>query len=348
MRSVKSRNDKCRMKPWESQMRMPHFLSAFVLVSLLLSLSFLTTGSHAREPAQQGDGTTNRDTARAIQTYHQGNASEATNQLQAIVKKHPDDADAWYHLGLALDSQGLIGRSRSAFEQVVRLRPDSADAHAKLAFALILANEPQKALATAQRALELGDQSAESHYAIAEASLRTGAITKALEEAETALRINPGFTAALITRSFAHYHLQLNSEAAASLEQFLAGSPDDMDAETWRGQLEELRRRIYLESNPGPPIFTGKEVTQKVRVFSKPEPSYSEAARKAGVTGTVVLRAVFSAEGEVKHILITRALGYGLTTKAVTAARQIRFTPALKDGIPVSMYLQLEYNFNLY
>jgi len=336
------------MKPWESQMRMPHFLSAFVLVSLLLSLSFLTTGSHAREPAQQGDGTTNRDTARAIQTYHQGNASEATNQLQAIVKKHPDDADAWYHLGLALDSQGLIGRSRSAFEEVVRLRPDFAEAHAKLAFALIVSDEPQKALATAQRALELGDLSPESHYAIAEASLRTGTARKAADEAEIALTINPNFPAALLTRSFAHYHLKLYSEAAASLEQLLASSSDDLDAESWRGQVEELRRLIFLESDPGPPIFTAQEVTQKVRVLSKPEPQYSEAARKAGVSGTVVLRAVFSAEGEVKHILITRALGYGLTSSSGRAARQIRFTPAMKDGTPVSVYLQLEYNFNLY
>lgn len=329
-------------------MRMPHSSSAFVLGSFLLSLSFLSTGTATSAPAHQRDGVTNQDTARAIETYKQGDATEAIKLLQGIVKKRPDDADAWYYLGLAFNSQGFIGNSRPVFEQFVRLRPDSADAHAKLAFALILANEPQKALATAQRALELGDQSAESHYAIAEASLRVGETTRALEETETALRINPNITAALVTRSFTHYQLKQYSEAAASLERLLAGSTDDMDSESWRGQVEALRHRIYLESNPGPAIFTGKEVTQKVRVVSKPEPQYSEAARKAGVTGTVVLRAVFSAEGEVKRIEIARALGYGLTTRAVTAARQIRFTPAMKDGTPVSMYIQLEYNFHLY
>ena len=326
-------------------MRMPCYVRAFVPIVLLASLSFLTT---ARGQAQRPDGATNSDTARAIEIYQQGDATEAIKLLQAIVKKRPDDADAWYYLGLAFYSKGSIGFSRPALEQFVRLRPDSADAHAKLAFALILADEPPKALATAQRALELGDQSVESHYAIAEASLRAGDATKAVEEAEAALRINPNFTAALITRSFAQYHLKLNAQAAASLEQLLAGSPDDMDAESWRGQVEELRYQIDLGSNPGQPILTGKEVTQKARVVNKPEPQYSEAARLAGVTGTVVLRAVFSAEGEVKHILITRALSYGLTTQAVRAARKIRFTPAMKDGTPVSMHIQLEYNFNLY
>jgi TonB family protein len=332
----------------EYQMRMPHPVRAFVFSSSLLCLSFLIAASLTRISAQQPDGEGIDNTARAIDIYRQGNATEAIKRLQIIVKKRPDDADAWYYLGLAYHSQGSIWDSRPAFEQFVKLRPNSPDAHAKLAFALILTNETQRALATAQRALELGDQSAETHYAIAEASLRAGDTTKAVEEAETTLRINPNFTAALVTRSFAHYDLKLYSEAAASLEQLLARNPDDMDAESWRGQIDELRHRIALESNPGPLILTGKEVTQKARVLSKPEPVYSESARKAGITGTVVLRAIFTAEGEVKHILITRALGYGLTTQSVKAARKIRFTPAIKDGLPVSMHIQLEYNFNLF
>ena len=51
---------------------------------------------------------------------------------------------------------------------------------------------------------------------------------------------------------------------------------------------------------------------------------------------------------QVKQIVITRALGYGLTTSVIHAARQIKFQPAIKDDIPVSVYIQLEYNFNLY
>jgi TonB family protein len=329
-------------------MRMSRQVRAVILNSLLLCISCLITDSRSSAPAQQPAQPVNIDTARAIETYQQGNAAKAIIQLQAIVKKRPNDANAWYFLGLAFNSLGSMGMSRPAFERLVRLRPDSADGHAKLAFTLLLADESPKALATAQRALELGDQSAEAHYVIAEASLRAGANPQAVEEAETALRINSNFTAALITRSFAQANLKMYSEAAASLEQVLTGSPNDMDAESWRGQMEELRRRISREASPGPPTLSPKEVTQKARVISKPEPQYSEAARQAGVTGTVVLRAVFSAEGEVEHIMIMRGLGYGLTTHAIKAARQIRFSPAMKDGQPVSMFIQLEYYFNLY
>jgi TonB family protein len=95
-------------------------------------------------------------------------------------------------------------------------------------------------------------------------------------------------------------------------------------------------------------IFNPKEVTQKARILSRPEPQYTEEARKNQVSGTVVLRAVFSSSGQVTNIRTVSGLPYGLTERAIAAARQIRFTPAMKDGRAVSQYIQIEYNFNLY
>jgi TonB family protein len=95
-------------------------------------------------------------------------------------------------------------------------------------------------------------------------------------------------------------------------------------------------------------IFRSSEVSSRARVLSKPEPSYTESARKNQITGTVVLRAVFSSSGSVTNISTIRGLPDGLTERAISAAKQIKFTPAMKDGHPVSMWMQLEYNFNLY
>jgi TonB family protein len=95
-------------------------------------------------------------------------------------------------------------------------------------------------------------------------------------------------------------------------------------------------------------IFRSSEVSSRARVLEKPEPQYTEAARKNQITGTVVLRAVFSSSGSVTNISTIRGLPDGLTERAISAAKQIRFVPAQKDGHPVSMWMQLEYNFNLY
>src|SRR5882672_5103226 len=95
-------------------------------------------------------------------------------------------------------------------------------------------------------------------------------------------------------------------------------------------------------------IFTGKDVTSKARLISKPEPQYTEDARKNQIVGTVVLKVVFASSGAVTNIRTVSGLPYGLTERAIAAARQIKFVPATKDGHQVSMWMQLEYNFNLY
>jgi TonB family protein len=95
-------------------------------------------------------------------------------------------------------------------------------------------------------------------------------------------------------------------------------------------------------------IFRGAEVEQRARLILKPEPQYSEEARRNQITGTVMLRVVFSSSGQVEQIRAIQNLPFGLTERAIAAARMIKFVPAMKGGRPVSMYMQLEYNFNLY
>ena len=101
-------------------------------------------------------------------------------------------------------------------------------------------------------------------------------------------------------------------------------------------------------SLPKTEVFAGKDVTTKARVLLKPEPMYTEEAKQARVTGTVVLRGVFSSTGRVTSLRAISGLPNGLTERAVEAARSIKFIPASKDGRNVSMWIQLEYNFNLY
>jgi len=97
-----------------------------------------------------------------------------------------------------------------------------------------------------------------------------------------------------------------------------------------------------------PAIFKSSEVEQRARLLSKPEPQYTEEARRNQITGTVTLRCIFSSAGDVVQIHTIGTLPFGLTDRAIAAARQIKFIPAVKSGHPVSVWMQLEYNFNLY
>ena len=327
-------------------------ISVIALLTVMTISPSLKTGS-AGTQAQQTTAAEERD--RAIDLYKQGDRVGAIKILKDFTRTHSEDADAWYFLGLAYYNEGWFDAAGNAFEHLLTLRPDSADANAKLAYALILAGRSERATAAARHAIELGDQSAEAHYAIAEASLSLGDPAKAIEEAELALHNKSDFAPALITKSLAYSSLKQPADAAANLEKFLSISPNDPDADVWREQMERLRKSAGPATSSTGSIttdadgpFSAKDVTVRARVLSKPEPTYSDAARKAGVAGTVVMRCVFASDGEVKNLVIMKALSYGLTAKAVEAARRIKFTPATRDSKPVSMWMQLQYNFSLY
>jgi TonB family protein len=79
-----------------------------------------------------------------------------------------------------------------------------------------------------------------------------------------------------------------------------------------------------------------------------PDPEYSEEARKVKHMGVVVLWLVVGPDGKPRDIRVVRTLGLGLDEKAIEAVKNWRFEPALKDGKPVAVQVNIEVNFHLY
>jgi TonB family protein len=110
----------------------------------------------------------------------------------------------------------------------------------------------------------------------------------------------------------------------------------------------ESANYVESQSTAQDKVFKPSEVTRKARILIRPQPIYTEEARQRNISGTVVLRAVFSLNGKLKGVRVLGGLPYGLTQQAIKAANNIRFIPAMKDGRFVSQAIQIEYNFNLY
>ena len=71
---------------------------------------------------------------------------------------------------------------------------------------------------------------------------------------------------------------------------------------------------------------------QPVVILSKPNPAYSDEARKLGIEGEVLVEVNFLASGQVRAVRVVKGLGHGLDEAALHAAEQIRFKPALQEG----------------
>jgi len=84
------------------------------------------------------------------------------------------------------------------------------------------------------------------------------------------------------------------------------------------------------------------------RAIYKPDPEYSEEARKAKYQGTVVLDLIVDASGRPRGLKVERGLGMGLDEKALEAVRTWKFEPAEKNGKPVAVAISVEVEFRLF
>ena len=91
----------------------------------------------------------------------------------------------------------------------------------------------------------------------------------------------------------------------------------------------------------------GPGVSAPTLIFA-PDPEYSEQARRAKYQGVCVVSLIVDAQGNPQRVQVVRHLGKGLDQKAIEAVRQYKFEPAMHNGEPVAVEVNIEVNFKIY
>lgn len=115
-------------------------------------------------------------------------------------------------------------------------------------------------------------------------------------------------------------------------------------------QIAEALKQYYalLQKNqPSGGDVLPATTSLRPQVLYMEKAKYTETARQNRVQGTVLLEAVFRADGKIGKVEILRGLPDGLSEEAEKAARELIFVPANKEGKPVNVRMKLEYSFNL-
>ena len=95
---------------------------------------------------------------------------------------------------------------------------------------------------------------------------------------------------------------------------------------------------------------------QPLKILSKPRPGYTEEARQNNVQGTVKLETTFQSDGKIGDVVCVneddenskKLLKYGLVDNAIAAAKQIKFSPEIKNGEAVTIKVVQNYSFSIY
>jgi TonB family protein len=238
---------------------------------------------------------------------------------QPLTKDSPERDQA-----IALYKQGDAKGAGAALRAVVKHQPEDISAWYYLGLALEQNGDKNGAKKAYEKAAKLGDSLLDKQLSQTPNGKEIG---------PALMLIRPQLMAAIES---AEKYLALDSKLSSSKR------------EEWSLRASSLRGFADLAGDDNLRLYSGKEVDTKARVLDKPEPIYTEAARQNQTKGTIVLRCVFGANGKVFGIRVLSSLPDGLTESAISSARHIRFIPAIKDGRPVSMWMELQYNFNVY
>ncbi|MHB1157334.1 MAG: energy transducer TonB, partial [Phycisphaerales bacterium] len=99
---------------------------------------------------------------------------------------------------------------------------------------------------------------------------------------------------------------------------------------------------------PAPPAAAPTGVTRGAAVAELIVPKYPTMSRRLNEQGLVVLAVTVDARGHVTGIEVSSDPGYPrLVEAAKNAARQARFIPAMRDGVPVADTVRVPFRFRL-
>jgi TonB family protein len=124
--------------------------------------------------------------------------------------------------------------------------------------------------------------------------------------------------------------------------QKLRPLPETLEA---LGLASDIAPAEHLETRA--PMKIGRAITAPKPLFS-PAARFSDQARRKRYQGICLLSLVVDAHGMPQDIKVVKPLDYGLDESALAAVNLYRFKPAMKNGEPVPVKINVEVNFRLY
>ena len=119
------------------------------------------------------------------------NYPEAIRRHLEILRKHPDDALAHYHLGFALGMVGDRKAEITEYRQAEALGLRSWDLFLNLGLAQLDQGDLESATINLKHAVLLGEDQSESHFNLALVEVRRGILSDAERETLATLRLDP-------------------------------------------------------------------------------------------------------------------------------------------------------------
>jgi len=159
-------------------------------------------------------------------------------------------------------------------------------------------------------------------------------VTKPNSDADTEAELHR-----LFNKIFMESGEELRPLAPDYWQSYLAGSDSKSRSAAWRATFVDNKNQVFTKSDA-----TAGEVSAPHVVYLK-NPNYTKEAASHHIEGISSLGTVIDSTGMASNIAILEPLGMGLDEQAILAIRQWKFQPAMKNGKPVRVQIEIQMDF---
>lgn len=333
------------------------------IVLIVLFLSAVTISAQVQDfKSLKQDG---------IELYNKGEFRDAMSTLARAgkFKEAENDAELWNYLGLSYLERDDAKNALKSLEKAAKIAPLNAVYRSNLAFLYLMERKINKAQAEIEKAIAIDPNSANAYYIRGMANLWERKSQDALADAEKGISVNPKYSPAYVLKADVFIYefgkgwaeksplkdnvqwLARAQEALEICEKDCVKDQNFKDAESKLDSVKAFYKHFkkVADYKDGVAEKAAADPNRTpMKIVAKPRASYTDRARRNGLSGTVTMAVVFAADREVKQILILSGLGYGLNEEAMKAAKNIVFEPETENGKPVTVVKTIQYSFKVY
>lgn len=172
-----------------------------------------------------------------------GHSSMALRLVETLAGEHPEEAGAWYAVGLIAVRFNELGVAEDAARKAIALQPGQAEATLLLAGVQVRQGEPDEADRTLESALAENPGAADLRVGYAKLLLESGRVERAYEHLQRALKQAPENADALYAAALIELERRELDAAEGYLQRLIDNGQRRDEAAYYLGRIAEVREQ---------------------------------------------------------------------------------------------------------
>jgi len=225
-----------------------------------------------------------------IELYKKQKWFEAAKVFDELVKKEPDNANAYYHRGLAHQRMNLLDEAVADFNKAIELDYEDADAYFHRAQIYYNNLEWDKAVPDLNHAINLNPDYAEAYYGLGMIDNQIGEWEKAIDDFSAVIEREPDNALAYFHRGVNRTLNKLNKSAREDFKKAMELVPEEPATYlnmgityAIEGNLEEAMNWFNQSLKRNPKYQEAKDVIKMAQEQMKAEGITKDAKHKAKI-----------------------------------------------------------------